>query len=353
MEMIINSIKNLNEQSAIDLVIAIILLVVLDVFSPLFSYIIIKMFNFKKTKKQIKENTFYFPLRTFFKITGVYGAILFLKPTFNFSNDFMDMVTKIYKIIVIISMAIGIANSITKKSIFIKKVNERSSKDLDENSIKILIRVIKALIYIVAIFLIFAELGYDLSGLVTGLGLGSIVVSLAAQDTIKNLLGGILIFIDKPFQVGDYIIFGTYEGTVEDMTFRSTRIRTLDNSIVQIPNSLVSSESLENISSIARRRYELNLQLVLDTKMEEINILKNRIFEVLMKNENVFKDTIHIYFNKIDTNGYNLLIVCYLNVSDYYEFLELKEGINEDIMTVINRENIKLAYETKTIEIKR
>ena len=250
-------------------------------------------------------------------------------------------------------MAIGIANSITKKSIFIKKVNERSNKDLDDNSIKILIRVIKALIYIVAIFLIFAELGYDLSGLITGLGLGSIVVSLAAQDTIKNLLGGILIFIDKPFQVGDYIIFGTYEGTVEDMTFRSTRIRTLDNSIVQIPNSLVSSESLENISSISRRRYKLDLQLVLDTKMETLNILKNKIYEVLMKNENVFKDTIHIYFNEIDNNGYNLLILCYLNVSEYYEFLELKEIINEDIMTVINKEKIQLAYDTKTIEIKR
>ena len=353
MEMIINAIKNLNEQSAIDLVIAIILLVVLDIFSPLFSYIIIKMFNFKKTKKQIKENTFYLPLKTFFKITGVYGAILFLRPTFNFSSEFMDMVTKIYKIIVIISMAIGIANSITKKSIFIKKVNQRSSKNLDENSIKILIRGIKTIIYIVAVFLIFAELGYDLSGLITGLGLGSIVVSLAAQDTIKNLLGGILIFIDKPFQVGDYIIFGTYEGTVEDMTFRSTRIRTLDNSIVQIPNSLVSSESLENISSISRRRYKLDLQLVLDTKMEEINILKNKIFEALMKNENVFKDTIHIYFNEIDTNGYNLLILCYLNVSEYYEFLELKEEINEDIMTVINKERVQLAYDTKTIEIKR
>ena len=336
MKIIINSIKNLNEQSAIDLVIAIIVFVILNIFSPLFSYIIIKMFNLKKTKKQIKENTFYLPLKTFFKITGIYVAILFLRPTFNFSNEFMDMVTKIYKIIVIISMAIGIANSITKKSIFIKKVNERSNKDLDDNSIKILIRVIKALIYIVAIFLIFAELGYDLSGLITGLGLGSIVVSLAAQDTIKNLLGGILIFIDKPFQVGDYIIFGTYEGTVEDMTFRSTRIRTLDNSIVQIPNSLVSSESLENISSISRRRYKLDLQLVLDTKMETLNILKNKIYEVLMKNENVFKDTIHIYFNEIDNNGYNLLILCYLNVSEYYEFLELKEIINEDTMTVIN-----------------
>lgn len=353
MKIIINSIKNLNEQSAIDLVIAIIVFVILNIFSPLFSYIIIKMFNLKKTKKQIKENTFYLPLKTFFKITGIYVAILFLRPTFNFSNEFMDMVTKIYKIIVIISMAIGIANSITKKSIFIKKVNERSNKDLDDNSIKILIRVIKALIYIVAIFLIFAELGYDLSGLITGLGLGSIVVSLAAQDTIKNLLGGILIFIDKPFQVGDYIIFGTYEGTVEDMTFRSTRIRTLDNSIVQIPNSLVSSESLENISSISRRRYKLDLQLVLDTKMETLNILKNKIYEVLMKNENVFKDTIHIYFNEIDNNGYNLLILCYLNVSEYYEFLELKEIINEDIMTVINKEKIQLAYDTKTIEIKR
>ena len=88
-----------------------------------------------------------------------------------------------------------------------------------------MVRGIKFLIYAIAVFIIIFEMGYDLSGLITGLGIGSVVLTLAAQDMIKSLLGGFFIFTDKPFKVGDFIKFSTYEGTVEDITFRSTKIR--------------------------------------------------------------------------------------------------------------------------------
>ena len=82
-----------------------------------------------------------------------------------------------------------------------------------------------------------SELGYNISGFVTSLGIGGVVITLAAQDTAKSLIGGALIILDKPFKVGDYIKVGTFEGIVEEITFRSTNIRTLDNSVLHIPNS--------------------------------------------------------------------------------------------------------------------
>ena len=346
-------IQNLNSQKTITLIIAIIIVAVLDILSPFFSYIVIKIFNPKKRTKEIGNSPLFMPLKIFFRITGIYLAIIFLKSTFNLTDKFMEIATKLYKIILIITVANSLANSITKKSRLIKRFEEKSSKDFNEASIKMLVKIIKTLIYIVAMFLVFIEIGYDLSGLITGLGLGSVVLTLAAQDTLKNLLGGILIFMDKPFKVGDYIKINTYEGTVEDMTFRSTRIRTLDNSIVQIPNSSVSSDSIENLSEIKRRRYKLDLELVLDTETQKLEFFKNQIIELLKQNENIIQDTINIHFNEITTNGLNIMILFYFNVSDYIQFLDLKEQVNKNIMDLVNKNRIELAYDTKTIEIKR
>lgn len=353
MEKTIEIIKNLNAETLMDLVIAIIILAVLDIFSPLFSYVILKLFNFDKSKKQIKNNPFYMPLKAFFRVTGIYVAILFVRPTFELSDNFMLMANKIYKVIVTITIANSLANSMTKKSRFIKAIRDKSEKEINDASTKMMIRLIRVGIYIVATFLVFYEIGYDLSGLITGLGLGTVVLTLAAQDTVKSLLGGFIIFADKPFKVGDYIKVQNYQGTVEDMTLRSTRIRQLDDSILQIPNSVIASASIENFSKMRRRRYVLNLDIVEDTKPEKIVELKQRIYEDLMKNENIIKDTISIYFTEIAESSFRISIYFYFDVTDYNEFLELKDGVNRNIVTILNKEKVSLAYDTKTIEIKK
>ncbi len=353
MSSIIEIIKNLNAETTIDLIIAIIILAVLDIFSPLFSYIILKLFNFKKSRKQIKNNTFYMPLNSFFRVTGVYIAILFIRPTFDISDEIMIIVKKIYRVIVTITIANSLANSITKKSKFVKLIKDKSDKEFNDGTTKMLVRIIRVLIYIVATFIVFAEIGYDLSGLITGLGLGTVVLTLAAQDTVKSLLGGFVIFADKPFKVGDYIKFQTYQGTVEDMTLRSTRIRTLEDSIVQIPNSVIVSSAVENISKNRKRRYLLELDITEDTTMEKLENLKQKIYENLIENEEVINDTINICFTDIAESSFRISVILYFNVTDYTQYLKCKDVVNKDIIKILNSEKINLAYDTKTIELKK
>lgn len=349
----IDFIKNLSKEQTISIIIAIIIIAVLDIFSPLVTYLIIKIFNIKSNSKEIKNNTFFTPLKIFFRITGIYLAFLYLRNYFGISDNIAQVVTKSYKIIVTLTMANSLANSITKKSRLVKRIKDKSEKDLDDSSIRIMVRIIRVIIYIIAAFIIFIEIGYDLSGLVTGLGLGSVVITLALQDTIKNFVGGIIIFMDKPFKVGDYIKILDYAGTVEDMTFFSTRVRTVDNAVVQIPNSSISASSVENLAKIQKRRYYLDLELVLDTKLEEIEKFKNEIVKLLNQNENVIKDSINVHFNKITANGFNIMVICFFNVTAYMEFLDLQEEVNKQIITILNKNNIGLAYDTKTIEIKK
>ena len=120
-------------------------------------------------------------------LASIVGFLSILNFNLNL-NEFINIVTKIYRIVVIITLANSFANSITKKSRFVKTIEEKSTKDFNDNSVKMLVRLIKIIIYIIATFIVFLELDYDLSGLITGLGLGSVVLTLAAQDTIKNLL---------------------------------------------------------------------------------------------------------------------------------------------------------------------
>lgn len=182
---------------------------------------------------------------------------------------------------------------------------------------------------------------------------GSVVITLAAQDTIKNLFGGLVIFLDKPFKVGDYISFNEYEGTVENITFRSTQIRTLDNSIAQIPNSEISNTTIENISKIKTRRYTLDLGLVLNTNLEKMMDLERQILEFLENDSMVVEGRKSVSFKEVRASDYNIFIYCYLKVSSLNDFYREKERINYIIMDILQKNNIEMAYNTQTIELKK
>lgn len=352
MKNILQILENFDNQTLIHLLISIVILAFFDILSPIFSYLILRIFNTKKKSKDIKNMALYVPIRSFFRLTGLFLAIIYLKPTLGFSDTFMVIATKIYKILVTIATAVGLANSMTKKSRVVKKIKEKSDKDIDDATTKFMVRGIKFLIYAIAVFIIIFEMGYDLSGLITGLGIGSVVLTLAAQDMIKSLLGGFFIFADKPFKVGDFIKFSTYEGTVEDITFRSTKIRTLSNSVVQVPNSLISSSAVENYSKIEKRRFLLNLGIDSDTGLSEIECLKNELYSKFEEMEEIVKDSVVISFNQIKTDELNFQVSLYINIAEFALYVEAKERINKVIIETLKNNNIKTSKTTRVVEIK-
>ncbi len=346
-------LSNLNGETIIEIIFALGIIAVLYIFSPLFSYGIIKIFNMKSKGSNIKNNPLYIPIRIFIRLFGIYLAIRHLRPVFGWDEQVMLWVTKIFRIVVILSISTGLSHSISEKSLFIKKFKEKTNRDVDDSSIIFMIRTIRFLIYLIAGFMIIYDLGYNLSGLVTGLGIGSVVLTFALQDAIKNLFGGLVIFLDKPFKVGDYISVSGYEGTVEDITFRSTKIRTLEHSIAQIPNGEIASTTVVNASKIRRRRYNLDLGLVLDTDLKKMKKLEEQILNFLNNDEIVIKDTANVSFREVRSSDYNIYVYCYLKVADYADFLKEKERLNYTIMEILQKDGIEMAYNTQTIEIKK
>ncbi len=340
MEFIINLIKNIQnieKITVINILIAVITIIIFYLFSSLFSYIVIKLFSMK-SKNKIKDNIFYKPLKIFFLIFGIYISTLIL----DLPESPMNIINKIFKISIIILVASAISSVASPIREFYIKLKEKLNFNKDDTITVFICKIIKMIIYIIAGFLIISEIGYDLNGIITGLGLGSVVVAFAAQDIAKNLFGGFAIIIDKPFIVGDFINIGNYNGIVEDITFRSTKIRTSEDSIITIPNSVLSNQAVINWSKLTKRRYSFNIDLKSNIKIDKIKEISDKIIFVIKNNPNVEKESVHVSIDKINIDSISIFISVYTNITNYYDYLLVKESINCSIIELLENESIEL-----------
>lgn len=136
--------------------------------------------------------------------------------------------------------------------------------------------------------------GIDVTSIVAGLGFGTVLITLSAQDTAKNLFGGLMIFLDKPFEVGDWIKTDKYEGVVEDVSFRSTRIRTVDDSVANVPNAVITNGVVINSSKLEKRRFKSNLAFSLNVSIQKMEIFKEQLYDTLSENEDIIKESIRL-----------------------------------------------------------
>lgn len=347
---ILTLLKQISFENIIDIGIGLAIIVIFKILSSSFAYIIVKMFKFKiKDKKKIKENGFYKPLKAFFVLLGVYIAAMSLK----LPENIFAVITKIFKICTIILLSKGFANLFDSSSESFGKLREKLHMNGSDTTINFFSKIAKALIYIVGAFIVISELGYNLSGLVAGLGIGTAVIALAAQDVAKSMLAGFSIISDRPFDIGDYIEVDIYKGTVEDITFRTTRIRDINNQIVVLPNSLLTTTSIINGSKREKRRYQLLLTLELNTPLEKVSELTESIKLLLNTHQNIEKESIRVFFDTISVNGIDISIGFYTDLIDLVGFLKFKEEMNYTLLEIINHANIELAYPSQSLYLKK
>lgn len=225
----------------------------------------------------------------------------------------------------------------------IEKASKKTHTALDKLMVPFVDKGIKAIVVVFAVSVIAKEWKYDLGALLTGLGLGGLAFALAAQETLENLFGGLAIMLDKPFNVGDYIQCDGLEGTVEDIGFRSTRIRTSELTLVTVPNSSIAKASITNCSRREKRRVKFTLQVKYCIDTERMNELLNRIREMLKKHESVYSDTVSVYLDGFGANGYELMVAFFTKTADYQEYLAIKENVNLKIMQILDELGIEIA----------
>ena len=348
-ESLVDKVKNLNKETLLDIAISVIVIALFFMISNLISYVIIRLFSLKeKDKKKIKQNAFYKPLSRIIKVTGIYIAVMLL----NLSTEANITLVKLYKIALIICVSNGLADIFNPKSIIFEKLEEKTKYNGDKQLNNFVSKIAKAVIYFVAIYLVLLELGYNLGGLVTGLGISSVIIAFAAQDIAKNLFGGFAIITDKPFSVGDWIEVGDYSGTVIDITFRSTKIKATDNTVITINNSTVVESFVKNWGNIDKRRYSTTLNLPLNTSEATVKRLLKKIEFALKTNPQIVPDSIQVHFENIKLEGIQIFIYLNSTQTGYDDFESFKDGVNLEILKVLESENVKLSYPGQNIYIK-
>jgi len=226
---------------------------------------------------------------------------------------------------------------------------KRSS--LDSQLIRLGARLIGVTCAIVFLIRGADELGFPAYSVLAGLGVGGLAVALAARDSIANLLGSLLIVLEKPFHIGQYIRVGGSEGTVEDVGFRSTRIRTLDNSLVSIPNNTVVNATVENLSLRAMRRQRFFVQVTYDTPREKVEGLVAGITHLILDHSLTNKTNFQVRFNNFSESSLDILVMFYFEVQDYSVELREREAILLRVMDLVNEMGVEFAFPTRTLQI--
>lgn len=195
------------------------------------------------------------------------------------------------------------------------------------------------------------RLGVPVAGLLTGAGVAGLAISLAAQSTLSNLIAGITLVLERPFGIGDYVILGSSEGTVEDISFRSTRIRTTDNVAVTIENSKVCSEYIQNCNQRSSRLWQFTLGLTYSTSREQLTQLCHDLSEMLKAQPTVRPETVTVTVEKFNDYSIDILVRLYVTTLPYGDFLQEKSRLNLEIMQMVSQAGCDFAFPTTTLDM--
>ncbi len=226
----------------------------------------------------------------------------------------------------------------------------RHFKVEEDNVLERFIRVmLRALIIAFALVFVARAWGYDVPGLLAGLGVGGIAIALAAQETLASIVGGVMLIVDKPFVVGDRIKTAAGEGVVQNMGFRTTKVQTFAQGIINIPNSALSKDSVTNWSKIHKRRVEMRIGLTYDTTPEKMEECVRLLREFLANQPDIPAEDTVVIFDAYTANSLEVWITYTTTILDYNVFCRFKEMVNINVMKIVHSLGLHFAFPSTSV----
>ena len=255
--------------------------------------------------------------------------------------------SKIYYVLIIFLLTwfiIKVVDAVIDE--YMAPVFNKGESSLNSEMTPIIRKTVKTCIWVISGMIALKNAGYDVGALLAGLGIGGLAFALAAQDTISNMFGGVTVFTDKQFKIGDRIKVTGIDGFVREIGIRSSRIQTLEGRIVTLPNSVFAKNAVENISSEPNRKIVLNLGIVYKTTHEEIEKSMKILKEIVYK-ENTTENECVVFFTNFGAYSLDIQLVYYIRKEA--DIAETQSKINLEILRLFNENNIEFAYPTQTI----
>ena len=230
---------------------------------------------------------------------------------------------------------------------YIVPLTAKTEGELDDQVLPIIRKGLRIVIWSLGLIIALQNAGFNITALIASLGVGGLALALAAQDTVKNLFGGVMIFADKPFKINDRIKIEGFDGTIEEIGIRSTRLRTLEGRLVTIPNATFSENAIENVTSEPSRKVVLNLGLTYDMTPDQMQQGIDILQEIGLAQESIDHERLTIAFNSFGDFSLGLLMIYYINPDE--DIMQTQTDINLAILRRFNEAGLDMAFPTQTV----
>lgn len=228
---------------------------------------------------------------------------------------------------------------------------KKTSNKFDDMLVPLLRRTLKIVVFIVGVVYVASKWTDNVWNVIAGLGLGSVAIAFAARDSVENLFGTFTVLLDKPFQIGDWIIMDDVEGSVEVVGFRSTKVRTFYNSLVTVPNRHFISGKIDNMGARQYRRFKTTVALTYDTPPELVESFCEGVRELVRKHPYTRKDYYHIYLNGLGAASLDVLVYVFFKAPDWSVELRERHRLLTDIMRLAKALDVEFAFPTQSIHL--
>lgn len=232
---------------------------------------------------------------------------------------------------------------------FFSRRAAHTESTLDDALIPLFRKAIKVFFALLAVVVAIQNLGYSVTGIIAGLGIGGLALALAAQDTVANLFGSIMILLDRPFQVGDWVKGSDFEGVVEEIGFRSTRIRTFPKTLVTVPNREMANLIVDNHQAMPARRMDIAVGVTYDTTAAQMRELREALKQILRDQEGVIEDGILVRFRAFGGSSLDLLVRCFTQATGFVEHSAIQEEIMLKIMETLEERGLEIAFPSQSV----
>ncbi len=270
----------------------------------------------------------------------------------NFPTKYDHMLATIREVLLVLSIGYFIYQLVEVPSIWFERlIEKRQSASLNKMFIPVIRKTLRLIVVVLIIIQIIQILSdKPITTIVAGLGIGSLAIALAAQDTLKHFIGSFVIAGDKPFEIGDRIVVDGFDGPVESIGLRSTAIRTFEGHLVTIPNGELANRTIQNIGKRPFIRRLANVTITYDTPAEKIQEAIDILNDILRDHEGMHPDLPpKVYFSGFNSDSLNLLVLYWYHPPDYWAYMDFSEKVNFEIFNRFNEAGIDFAFPTQTL----
>jgi len=286
------------------------------------------------------------PLKLFIVLVGSYVATLWL-PFPNIDKAIIIIVKSVSTIMIFWILIRFVNKFSTIFKFFSHKLGRKVGHDIQN----FILKSIRILLMVLCIMALLQGWGINVSAFVASLGLGGLAVALAAKDAVANLFGSLVIFSDRPFQVGDWIETPDVDGIIEEVGVRSTKIRNHAQALVSVPNSIMANITITNWSRMGKRRVRTRIGLTYDTSAEQMQAVIDDIKEMLQNHPQVHKEVIVVNFDEFEASALSILLNFFTNTIVTTEYLQVRQDVNIKIMQIVAKHGASFAFPSQSLYV--